>query len=181
VRFNNIPFKFHIYNFNYILHNYGLRGTSSLKHWIDTNYRLIKALSQLQFLKYCKHRGIFPQHVTVSTIASLNLFHFKAIHKFINLTQNFKFKLLDIEIFDLHMYIRFLKKELISLARELSHLLPDTVWNSIKLHHFRSFSNLNYRLWNSHQLKLGGLLRKSHKDYTNNIKNISYFYSTNKN
>jgi len=187
MRYRNIPYKFHMYYFNFILDNFGLQCASLLKGWIDIHYKrthkdLIRIHSKIQFLKHCKTRKVVPQHISHLMKASynLNFFHYKAIRKLKGLLTNFKSHLIQIEILDLYKYIHFLNKELSFLSRNLSHFLP-TVVDAIKLHHFNSFNNLKHRLFLSHFKKFNGLLTGSDKDSINNTKGINYTFCANKN
>jgi len=172
-----------MYNFNFILDNFGPQCASLLKRWIDIHYKIIRAHSKIQFLKHCKAMKVVPQHITHLTKASYNLkfFHYKANRKLSGLLIDFKSQLIRIEISDLYGYIRFLNKELPSLSRNLSHLLPTFVWDAIKLHHFNSFDNLKHRLFLSHYKKFKGLLINSDKASKKNTKDINYTYCANKN
>jgi len=156
MRYRNLPFKFHIYNFKFIFDHFGSQGTSLLKRWIDTNYRIIKTYSMIQFLKNCKVNNIFPQHILHITKTSFNFINYKAIRKFNGLISYLKLELIKIEIFDLYKYIHSLNKELSYLSRTLHHLFPVFVWDSIIKHHSRSFYNFKHRLFLSHYNKFHG-------------------------
>jgi len=181
MRYRNFPFKFHTYNFKFIFDHYGSQGTFLLKRWIDTNYKIIRTHSKLQFLRQCKTNNIYPQHILQFTITPLNVFHFKAIRKLEGLFNKFKSELLHIEIFDSYKYLYYLNKELFSLSRSLYRLLPNFIWESIKKHHFYSFSNFKNRLNLSHYKKFMGLLTKKNRESIGKITKINYtFLSTNK-
>jgi len=164
MRYRSFPFKYHIYNFDFILDQFGSQGYYLLKKWIDMNYRIIKAHCKLHFLKHCKTKKVFPQHVSHIIKMSLNILNHKAIRKFEGLVFNFKLELINIEIFDLHKYIYFLNKELSFLSRSLHRLLPSFVWDSIVKHHTYSFNNFKHRLFVSHYKKFMGLLTKTRKE-----------------
>jgi len=181
MRYRNFPFKFHIYNFKYIFDHFGTKGTSLLKRWIDTNYRIIKTYLKIQFLKNCKANNVFRQHIQHITKTLVNILNYKAMHKFKGLISNFKLDLIKIEIFDLYKYTHFLNKELSYLSRTLYHLLPSSVWDSIKKHHLHSFHNFKYTLFLTHYNKFMGLLIKTKKESINNIPTIKYSYHSSKN
>jgi len=121
------PFKLHIYNFKFIFDYYGSQGTFFLKKWIDTNYRIIRTHSKLQFLKHCKTNNIYLQHITHILKTSLNIFHYKAIRKLEGLIIKIKSELLQIEIFDTYKYLHSLNNELSSLSSTLNRLLPNFI------------------------------------------------------
>jgi len=181
MRYINIPFKYHIYNFHFISFYFGVHVTSILKSWIDINYRIIRTYSKLQFLKQCKFRNIHPQHISNCAKTPVTVQNFKAIRKLNGVLHNFKTELLEIEIFDIYKLIRYLNNELSLLSQDMSSILPPAIWNSIKRHHSISFNNLKYRLNRNHQKKLNGLIKKTSNEKINKIKRIQYSYHTTRN
>jgi len=176
MRSRNFPFKLHIYNFDFIRKQFGSQDTYLLKTWIDRNYRIIKAFSQLQFLKQCKLNNVVPIHIVHRNNASLNICHYKAIRKLKGLIQHFEKELLKIEIFDLHKRIHFLNRELTSISGSLHRLLPNFIWNSIKHHHFCSFNRFKHRLFFIDYKKFLNLKNRSKIEEINNITSINYTY-----
>jgi len=176
MRYRNIPFKYHIYNFQFISFYFGTHVTMILKTWIDINYRIIRAYSKLQFLKQCKFRKLHPQHISYCIKTPINVQNFKAIRKLNGLLHNFKSGILKIEIFDLHKLIRHLNNELSFLSQDISRILPPAMWHSIRRHHSISFNNFKYKLNRDHHKKLQGIIIKSNIEKINNIKKIQYTY-----
>jgi len=176
MRYRILPFKFHIFNFNFIYYHYGTQGFSLLKRWIDTNYRIIRTHSKIYFLRQCKTHHIYPQHIVHIAELPIYMFHHKAIRKVEGLMCNIKAELLRIEIFDLYKYLHFLNSELSHLSDSLLHLLPNFVWYSIKKHHSLVFNNFKDRSHFSHHKKFLGLLMKRHNDSINNISKINYTF-----
>jgi len=157
------------------------QGTYLLKAWIDRNYRVIKAYSQLQFLKHCKLNNVVPTHFIHRSNMSLNIYHHKAIRKLKGLLQHFELELLKIEIFDLHKRIHFLNKGLASLSGSLYRLLPTFVWDIIKQHHVYSFNRSEHNLFLAHREKYIHLQNISKKELVNNITPVNYSYQSTNN
>jgi len=105
-------FKF---NVNYIYKIFGEHVSATLKHWIDTNYRLIRATSQVHFLKNCKLNNLVPSHLSYIYRTMFYHNHYKTTLKLERLIYKSQRKILNIEIFDLHRYIYALKKNTISI------------------------------------------------------------------
>jgi len=170
------PFKFHIYNFDFIFKHFGSQGTYLLKTWIDNNYRIIKAFSQLQFLKHCKLNNVIPIHIVHHNNLSLNIYHHKAIRRLKRLRQHFEMELLRIEIFVLHKRIHYLNRDLASISGSLHRLLSDFIWESIKRHHFYFFNRFKHKLYLNHRKKYISLQNMSKKLALNDITPIKYTY-----
>lgn len=86
----NFPFKYHRFNLKFIYQSFGDRTIDHLKQWIDTNYRVIRVRSKLNFLKQCKFFGIFPNHLFGVCTIKFVLHHFKSEKKLEGLP--FKFR-----------------------------------------------------------------------------------------
>lgn len=81
MRYNNCPFKYHRFNFKFIYHSFGHQTKDYLKQWIDTNYKLIRAKSKLNFLKQCKFFCVFPNHLYNVLSTSFVPYHAKSEKK----------------------------------------------------------------------------------------------------
>jgi len=132
-------FKHHRFNFEFICNNFGKCTSFMLKRWIDTNYKLIRAISQVFFLKQCKLNNLLPVHLRQILTNKFQLNHYKSNLKFERILGNFQRKTLQIEIFDLHRSIHSLNKELSHLSHYLINLLPTFIWKEIFKHHTCSF------------------------------------------
>ena len=87
-----------------------------VKKWIDTNYKLIRSMSKLQFLRYkinvfdIKINDCFPLHLECLN-NNIQVSYYKSESKLSKTLYVFKRKLLDIEIFYLRRNNDFLQKK----------------------------------------------------------------------
>lgn len=179
MRYNNIPFSSHHFNFNFLYNLFGGVITYRLKQWIDLNYQMIKARSKLNFLKHCKSFDVLPNHVAYCCKNKFDLHHFRSIKRLDGLLFRFKKQILNIEIRDLYRLISFLHEKLYDITRYVASNLPVHIWNEILKHHFISFGNFHDRLHNKHNNKFNWLLKRKQDQYLKNIKPIKLSYSTN--
>jgi len=115
-------------------------------------------------------------HIIHCNNVSLNVYHYKAIRRLEGLRQYFETELLRIEIFDLHKRLHFLNRKLASVSGALHRLLPNLIWESIKLHHFYSFNRFKHKLYLNHRKKYINLHTMNRKLALNNITSIKYTY-----
>lgn len=160
MRYNNLPFKYHRFNFKFIYHSFGDQTTGHLKQWIDTNYRIVRARSKLNFLKQCKFFCVFPNHMFGVCTTKFILHHFKSEKKLEGLLFKFRNGILNIEIGDLYRLINSLQRKLLDSIRILSCSLPNYIWREILKHHFISFKNFQKKLYYTHKNKFLWLLQK---------------------
>jgi len=144
-------FKSFDFNIRFIQNVFREHISATLKRWIDINYKLIKATSQVHFLKTCKLNNIIPSHL--SHIYNIKFYsnHYKTTKKLERLLHNSQKKILQIEIFDLHRLIDLLNRELTRLSYKLTDTLPIHIWNDIQKFHLNSFKNFSYRLFQRHK------------------------------
>jgi len=162
------------FNIRFIQSVFGQHVSATLKRWINTNYRLIKATSQVHFLKTCKLNNIVPTHL--SHIYNIKFYsnHYKTTKKLERLLCNSQKKILQIEIFDLHRLIDSLHKELSCLSSRLTNSLPPHIWNGIQGFHYNSFKNFSLRLFQQHKKKYFWLSYNKNLNMTRKIKPIQY-------
>jgi len=82
-------------NVNYIYDIFGEHVSGTFKKWIDTNYRLIKATSQVYFLKTCKLNNLVPTHLTHLYKISVLHKHYKTTQKLERVLYNSQRKILN--------------------------------------------------------------------------------------
>jgi len=150
-------FKF---NLKYIYNVFGEQVSATVKRWIDTNYKLIRATSQVNFLKTCKVNDIVPPHLSHIYKIKFHFNHYKTSKKFERLLYNLKKKILQLEIFDLHRLIDWLTKDLSFLSFNLSNILLIYIWRVIQNFHLKSFNNFHHRLSQEHKTSILGYYRK---------------------
>jgi len=162
------------FNIRFIQSVFGQHVSATLKRWINTNYRLIKATSQVHFLKTCKLNNVIPSHL--SHIYNIKVYsnHYKTTKKLERLLYNSQKKILQIEIFDLHRLIDSLYKELSCLSSRLINSLPAHIWNNIHKFHYNSFKNFSHRLLQRHKMKYFWLTYNNNMNMIMKIKPIQY-------
>jgi len=175
------PFKYHRFNLNFIRYSFGEHSANALKHWIDMNYRIIRARSKLQFLKHCKMNNLLPSHLSRLFNTRLHIFHHRSVKMAENVLRKCKSRILDIEIFELHRTIDSLKRDLTHTTFYLSNILPYYIWKNIRKHHILAFRRCNTRLFFTHKKKFEWLLHKTSLNNTKEIKSITFSCITNNN
>jgi len=59
LRSDNFMYKHDRYNLKFVYRLFGEQESLTLKTWIDVIYKLLRASSQIQFLKRCRLNGVF--------------------------------------------------------------------------------------------------------------------------
>jgi len=158
----------------YIYNVFREQVSAIVKRWIDTNYKLIRATFQVNFLKTCKMYTTLYRHTYHKIKFYFN--HYKITKKFERLLYISKKKILQLEIFYVHRLIDWLTKNLSFLSFNLSNILLTYIWRVIQNFHLKSFNNFHHRLSQEHKNKYSWLLQKRNTDTAKNIKPIRYFY-----
>jgi len=156
-------------NINYIYNIFGEHVSGTFKRWIDTNYKLIRATSQVYFLKTCKLNNIVPTHLIHIYKITSTYKHYKTVQKLEKVLYNSQKRILNIEIFDLHRFIYSLIRDLRFLTTILYNTLPANIYNEIFNEYSMLFSNYRYRLSLKYKRKF---LWLKHKNNVNSIKHI---------
>jgi len=68
--------KCHWFNFEFICNNFGEHVSFMLKRWIDANYKLIRAVSQVLFLKHYKLNNLLLTHLLQILMNKFQLNHY---------------------------------------------------------------------------------------------------------
>jgi len=162
------------FNIKFIQNIFGEHISATLKRWINSNYKLIRATSQVHFLKTCKLNNIIPPHLSHIYNKKFSFNHHKTIKKLERLLYNSKKKILQMEIFDLHRSIDSLNRELTCLSSRLTNTIPVHIWNNIQKFHYNSFNNFSHRMFHRQKNKYLWLSHKKNMDMTKKIKPIKY-------
>jgi len=162
------------FNVNYIHNIFGEHVSGTFKKWIDTNYRLIKATSQVYFLKICKLNNLVPTHLTNLYKTSVLHKHYKTTQKLERVLYNTQRKILNIEIFDLHRYIHSLNRNLMYVSTNLSNILPSHIYNEIIKSYSGLFCRYRYRLSLKYRGKFLWLKHENSKMLIKKIKPVNY-------
>jgi len=145
--------KSYRFNLYFIFNIFGELSAKLLKQWIDANYRVVRAISKLQFLKDCKGNNIVPPHLTHLFYNKIQTFHHRSTRVIESVLHNYKLKVLDIEIFDLYRQIDFWKKKRTNLMSYLSNTFPGYIWNDVYKHHFILFNRFSKKMFFIHKKK----------------------------
>ena len=132
---------------------YGFTIKKLLKNWLNFNERLAKAIPQRRFLLRCKKDNIFPRHIEQTSKRLNNIVFFSRTYtrKRECYIYHQKIKLLDWEISDVHLHIKFLRTQLDRIHNKLEKTsLPRTVLSRFleldELKFKRIFRSLNAKL-----------------------------------
>jgi len=168
-------------NIKFIYNLFGWHVSRIFKRWIDTNYKLIRATSQLHYLKNCKLNNLIPMHLFHLYKTPFTHKHYKTTHKLEKVIYNSQIKILNIEIFDLHRYIYTLNKELSNLSSELTNNLPTHLYNKTINIYSDRFYNYRHRLSIRYGERYLWLKHKNNANLFKKIKPIRYSYTSNEN
>jgi len=137
----------HQFNYEFVKRNFGIEVYGLFRSWTDLNYRSIRIVCRLNFLKQCKNLSLFPTHLTPFSESRFYLVDHKSKHNLIRLFHNTKRKILNIESFDLHRQLQKIKREIATISRNLSDQLPVYMWRDIydRNNWFLQNTNVRYR------------------------------------
>jgi len=175
-----INFKYQRFNLGFIRINFGFELCGLVKRWINLNNKIRRNKCRIYFLKQCKLNGVFPMHLSCLNKGKFVLKNYKTKHKLDNLLHNTKTRIVNIEIADLYKQLNNLKKEVLTIVRNLSDTIPIYIWNEIYNTNVRQFDKLNEKLLDSYHKKLTWLIRKNKRDIISKIKEIKYQVHLNK-
>jgi len=106
--------------------------------------------------------------------------HYKTIQKLDRVIYNSLFKILNIEIFDLHRFTYSLHKELSFLSYNLSNNIPSHMFNKILYEYSNKFLKYRNRLSLKYKNKFLWLQYRNNENQIRNIKPIKFSYLINK-
>jgi len=126
---------------------------------------------------------MFPTHLSHISESKFHFKDYKSKHNLNKLLYSTKCKILNIEIFDLHRQLHNIKKNIMTLNKDLSNLLPVYIWRCIVCRNNCFFEKYKHNIRLSNVKKLNWLIKKKEEKIISEIKNIKYSvrYDTNKN
>jgi len=164
----------HQFNYEFVKRNFGTEVFGLFKSWIDLNYKSIRIVSRLEFLKQCKNFMLFPTHLSLFSESRFHLVDHKSKHNLSRLLYNTKRKILNIESFDLHRQLQKIKREIAIISRNLSDQLPVYIWRDIYDRNNWFFEKYKRKIQINNEKKIYWLRKKKNLEIINNIKNINY-------
>jgi len=175
--------RYQPYNYEFIRRGFGENICELFRKWTCLNYKCIRFICRLVFLKQCKNFSIFPTHLSHIDKTKFYLKNYKSKHNLNKLLYSTKIKILNIEIFDLHRQLHKVKKDIWSLSKELSDFLPVYIWRGIVDRNNWFFGKYKHNTQLTNIKKLNWLIKKKEKKTISEIKNIKYLvrYDTNNN
>ena len=173
MRYDN-GYSFLPVNFNFIRYYFGIQIAFLLKRWITVNYKIRKTTLRIKFLRSCKNYNVHPMHLSHLLKFKLQLYHYRSRQKLDKLIDYFKYRIIEIEIFDLYRSLDSLNYELLGLSYKLSNQLPVNILNKIWSYHSVSFMNYYNRLEHENDKKLSWLMNKKEQAKLRKIKPIFF-------
>jgi len=131
--------------FSSINRMYGGRYKRIMKDWIDYNFKLCLVKQQRRFLIRCRSYDIVPPHIYNLKI-SITLNNLHRNRKFNNLKKDFQFKLLNLEIREVHGRMNFLKLKIQNLEKLLHLKLPNDLVENFTSSNYNRFNNYNRKV-----------------------------------
>jgi|GEM_PF-1112420 len=115
--------------FKTIFVKYGRKSEMALKDWISLKLKICNVKQQRRFLIRCRSYDLLPPHIHNLRL-NISMRDHRVNRRFGNLRKNFRLKLLNLEIRDIHYEIGHLMLKLKNLERLLSSLLPSDILNN---------------------------------------------------
>jgi len=115
--------------FKTIFVKYGRKSEMALKDWISLKLKICNVKQQRRFLIRCRSYDLLPPHIHNLRL-NISMRDHRVNRRFGNLRKNFRLKLLNLEIRDIHYEIGHLMVKLKNLERLLSSLLPSDILNN---------------------------------------------------
>jgi len=82
--------KYHLFNYDFVKRNFGIEVYRLFRSWKDLNYKSIRIVCRLEFLKRCKNLLLFPTHLLLFSESKFHLVDHKSKHKLSRLLYNTK-------------------------------------------------------------------------------------------
>jgi len=116
-----------------------------MKDWIDYNFKLCLVKQQRRFLIRCRAYDIVPPHIynLKFTIALKDLHRNRKLN---NLKKNFQFKLLNLEIKEVHSRMNFLRLKIENIEKLLHLKLPSNLVENFVSSNYNRFNNYNKKV-----------------------------------
>ena len=150
-----------------------------LKHWIHFNYKIVKSYVKIYTLNSFLQRKLIPPHLSnIVESLGISITHLRGIKKLERLGFYFQMKVLRVEIFDTYRVLQNFQKTSLSLSRDLSNLLPASIWNAICNYHWDSFDNCFNRLIFKADKRIHWQFIKHQNNILKHIKPITYYCTT---
>jgi len=112
------------------------------KKWISHNYKLSTAKQQRIFLIKCRSHDVLPVHIIYKKW-SITLRDYRLNRRLSNIKNDFHWKLLNLEIKDIHSQINFVKKRMVKIEDKLRSRIPKEI--------MANFIDSNYRRMRTHE------------------------------
>lgn len=138
--------------------NYGEMACGYFKNWANSNRQLANYHNHKKFLLQCRKFKVIPAHLNNCIGVAQFLLNedgpFR--NKFHNLVNEFKFKILSLEISHIHWKIKSLKENLCKFQTSCRDVVPNEIYES----YFRSQEKYFHKIYNKTRKQQINKLRK---------------------
>jgi len=175
--------RYQPFNYDFVRRNFGSEVFELYRSWNSLNYKFIRIVCRLKFLKHCKNHSLFPSHLSRFTYEGFHLVDHRSQHKLSKLLHSTKRRILNIEGYDLHRILQKIKQEISIISKNLSDLLPAYIWRDIHDRNHWFFEKYRHKIQLVNDRKISWMTKKKDSVIIDNIKNINYqaVYDNNKN
>jgi len=175
--------RYQPFNYDFVRRNFGSEVFRLYRSWNNLNYKCIRIVCRLAFLKHCKNHLLFPSHLSRFSDEGFHLVDHRSQHKLYRLLHSTKRRILNIESYDLHRTLQKIKQQLSIISRNLSDLLPAYIWRNIYDSNYWFFEKYRRRIQQANDKKILWMRQLRDSVAVDKIKNINYqaVYDMNRN
>jgi hypothetical protein len=163
--------------FNFILMTFGLLAVKSMKLWIKYHRIIIKNKIRIRFIRTCINKNITPPHLNYIANHELEFFHFRSVHKFNYLNNQFILRILKTELNDAFRAVNHFQTQIFHLRKQISRHVPNNICESFFAKQTYTFQTQLQHEHNRLDNKLKWLMLRSRKRLLDNITPVQYCYS----